>query len=209
MPPTAAGPPRPATPRGRLPRWRGTTNAASTECLGEATRPIVSLRHSELTPRRDRPPAPAGDAYSRPAEPTRSDFCGGLRLRQAEAVRPTRAQCGKRNVQSLRIILLSPLVVGPPERSASPRERLFITVVSMLLIGLVLAWKWEGVGSLLILSALGLFATADEPFLLNIVVAPWLVTGLSYLVCWLVIDITRLRKRLAATVDKDRGESHR
>lgn len=79
----------------------------------------------------------------------------------------------------------------------------------MLLIGLVLAWKWEGVGSLLILSALGLFATADEPFLLNIVVAPWLVTGLSYLVCWLVIDITRLRKRLAATVDKDRGESHR
>lgn len=78
----------------------------------------------------------------------------------------------------------------------------------MMLIGLILAWKWEGVGSLLILAALVPFATADEPFLLSIVLAPWLVTGLSYLVCWVVVDITRLRKRLAATVDQDRGKSH-
>jgi hypothetical protein len=68
--------------------------------------------------------------------------------------------------------------------AASPRERLFVAVVLMMLFGIVLAWKWEGVGSLLILGGLVLFATAGESFLLNIILAPWLVTGLSYLVCW-------------------------
>jgi hypothetical protein len=68
--------------------------------------------------------------------------------------------------------------------TASRREDLFGTVVLTLLFGLVLAWKWEGVGSLLILGGLVLFATANEATLLNIVLAPWLVTGLLYLVCW-------------------------
>lgn len=67
---------------------------------------------------------------------------------------------------------------------ASRRENLFGAVVLALFFGLVLAWKWEGVGSLLILGGLILFAAANEPFLFNIVCIPWLVTGLSYLVCW-------------------------
>lgn len=72
----------------------------------------------------------------------------------------------------------------PNPLTASPRERLLVTVVLMMLFGLLLAWKWEGVGSLLILGGLVLFATADEAFLLSIVFTPWLVTGLLYLVCW-------------------------
>ncbi len=72
----------------------------------------------------------------------------------------------------------------PNPLTASPRERLLGAIVLTMLFGLVLAWKWEGVGGLLMLGALALFATADEAFLLNIVFTPWLVTALSYLVCW-------------------------
>lgn len=71
----------------------------------------------------------------------------------------------------------------PNPLTASPRENLFGAIVLTMLFGLVLAWKWEGVGGLLILGGLALFATANEPSLLTIVVAPWLVTGLLYLVC--------------------------
>ncbi len=68
--------------------------------------------------------------------------------------------------------------------TASQRENLFGVVVVAMFLGVVLGWKWEGVGSLLILGSLVLFAVADEPFLLDIVIVPWLVTGLAYLVCW-------------------------
>ncbi len=83
--------------------------------------------------------------------------------------------------------LLVLLTVGdgvPNPLTASLRENLFGTVVLTMLFGLVLAWKWEGIGGLLILGGLVLFATAIEAFLLNIVFTPWLVTGLLYLVCW-------------------------
>ena len=82
--------------------------------------------------------------------------------------------------------LLVVLTLGdgvPNPLAASPRVRLFIAVALVMLVGLILAWRWEGVGSLLILGALVLFSAADEPFLINIVIAPWLVTGLSYLAC--------------------------
>jgi hypothetical protein len=68
--------------------------------------------------------------------------------------------------------------------TASRRENLFVIVALAMFLGLVLAWKWEGVGSLLILGALALFAAANEDFLLKIVFTPWLLMGLLYLVCW-------------------------
>lgn len=74
---------------------------------------------------------------------------------------------------------------APNPLTASRREILFVAVALTMLVGLVLAWKREAVGGLLILGGLVLFATADEAFLLNIVFTPWLVTGLLYLVCWL------------------------
>jgi len=73
----------------------------------------------------------------------------------------------------------------PNPLTASRRETLFGVVALTMLMGCVLAWRWEGVGGLLILGSLVLFAAADEPFLLNIVLAPWLVMGLLYLVCWM------------------------
>jgi hypothetical protein len=45
-------------------------------------------------------------------------------------------------------------------------------------------WKWEGIGSLLILGGLALFAIVNHGVPLNMVFGPWLFTGLLYLVCW-------------------------
>jgi hypothetical protein len=72
----------------------------------------------------------------------------------------------------------------PNPLMATLREYLFAAVASVTLVGIVVAWKREGVGGVLILGSLALFATANEPFLLNIVFIPWLVTGLAYLACW-------------------------
>ena len=83
------------------------------------------------------------------------------------------------------LLVLVTLGDGVPNLlAASLRERLFVTVVSLMLFGLILARKWEGVGGLLILGGLVLFATANEAILLDILLAPWLVTGLLYLACW-------------------------
>lgn len=84
-------------------------------------------------------------------------------------------------------VLLVLLTLGdglPNPLTASRRENLFGIVILMMLFGLVLAWKWEGIGGLLILGGLALFAAANEPFLFQIVFTPWLVTGLLYLACW-------------------------
>ncbi len=90
---------------------------------------------------------------------------------------------------SLPLLVLLVLVTlgdGVPNLLTAPlRVRLFVAVVLMVLVGLILAWKREGLGSLLILGGLVLFAASGERFLMGIVLAPWLVTGLCYLVCWL------------------------
>ena len=84
-------------------------------------------------------------------------------------------------------VLLTLLTLGdgvPNPLVASPRERLFVTIALVMLFGVILAWKWEGVGSLLILGGLVLFVAADEAYLVKIVFVPWVVTGLLYLGCW-------------------------
>ena len=48
----------------------------------------------------------------------------------------------------------------------------------------MVAWKWEGIGSLLILGGFALFAIVNHGVSLNVVSGPWLVTGLLYLICW-------------------------
>lgn len=82
------------------------------------------------------------------------------------------------------LILLTAGEKVPNPLAASTRERFLAIVDLTMFFGLLLAWKWEGVGSLLILGGLALFASADEPFLLNIVLAPWLATGIFYFICW-------------------------
>jgi hypothetical protein len=72
----------------------------------------------------------------------------------------------------------------PNPLTASLQENVLGIVVLTTLAGLLLAWKREGVGGLLILAGLLLFAIADNRSLLGIVVAPWLVTGALCLLCW-------------------------
>jgi len=119
-------------------------------------------------------------------------------VEQASSCTPPRMQAAllvisrwtARSVGIPLFVLLVLLTLGdgiPNPFTASPRERLFLAIDAITLSGLVLAWKWEGVGSLLILGALALFAASGEPFLLNIVLAPWLVTGLAYLMCWILL----------------------
>jgi hypothetical protein len=52
-----------------------------------------------------------------------------------------------------------------------------------MIVGQVVAWKWEGVGGLLVLGAFVLFAVVNHGVPLNVVFGPWLLTGLLYLAC--------------------------
>ena len=53
-----------------------------------------------------------------------------------------------------------------------------------MIIGQIVAWRWEGIGSLLILGGFALFAIVNHGVPINVVYGPWLVTGLLYLICW-------------------------
>lgn len=87
------------------------------------------------------------------------------------------------------VIILGDGVSNP--LTASSRDNLLGTIILMMLFGLILAWKWEGLASLLIFGALVLFAIVNRGHLLNIVIAPWLTTGLLYLVCWWMRPVER------------------
>jgi len=53
-----------------------------------------------------------------------------------------------------------------------------------MVVGLILAWKWEGIGGLLILGGFAAFAIVNHGIRFNVVFGPLLVTGLLYLACW-------------------------
>ena len=56
-----------------------------------------------------------------------------------------------------------------------------------MLIGQIVAWRWEGIGGLLILGGFALFAIVNPGVRLNqslVVVGAWLITGLLHGVCW-------------------------
>ncbi|MBN2294260.1 MAG: hypothetical protein JXM70_17665 [Pirellulales bacterium] len=74
----------------------------------------------------------------------------------------------------------------PNPFTASLHKNLLGTAVLLLFVGSIVAWKWEGIGGLLIIGGLVLFAIVAQGILLNIVLWPWMVMGLLYLVCWLV-----------------------
>jgi hypothetical protein len=80
--------------------------------------------------------------------------------------------------------------VPNPLRGSLPEKLCHVGLLTMI-VGQILAWKWEGLGSLLILGGFALFAIVNHGVPLNIVFGPWLVTGLLYLViwlCWLTSD---------------------
>ena len=86
--------------------------------------------------------------------------------------------------------LIAVFAVGegvPNPLHESFRENLLGVGILTMLIGQVVAWKREGIGSLLILGGFVLFSIVNPGIRLNpslVVVGPWLVTGLLYLICW-------------------------
>ena len=87
------------------------------------------------------------------------------------------------------VLLLGDGVSNP--LNATMRENLLGAIVLILGIGLVIGWKWEGLGSFLVFGGLVLFAIVDRGLLLGIVIMPWLVTGLLYLVCWWIRPVQK------------------
>lgn len=73
--------------------------------------------------------------------------------------------------------------VPNPLRGSLPANMLTVALLTML-VGQIVAWKWECTGSLLILGGFALFAIVNHGVPLNVIFGPWLVTGLLYLVCW-------------------------
>ncbi len=85
------------------------------------------------------------------------------------------------------LVLVAAFAIGEgmpiPFRGSLPENLLTLGFQTML-IGQIVAWKWDGIGSLLILGGFALFAAVNHGVPLNVVYGPWLVTGLLYLVCW-------------------------
>jgi hypothetical protein len=76
---------------------------------------------------------------------------------------------------------------GPNPLQVSLRENLLGAALLTMIVGQLVAWKWEGIGSLSILGGLALFVIVNRGVRLNqslVVFAPWLVTGLFYGLCW-------------------------
>ncbi len=74
---------------------------------------------------------------------------------------------------------------GDPNLRNIPLQGILLLVaLPTSFIGLVVAWKWEGVGALLILVGSVLFYIwlVQFPFILALL--PMLLTGLLYLLCW-------------------------
>jgi hypothetical protein len=95
-----------------------------------------------------------------------------------------------RTVGAAILILIAILAIGdvgqggPNPLHGSWRENLLGVALWTMVLGQIVAWKWEGIGSLLILGAFVLFATVNRPFRFNIVYGTWLLLGLLYLTCW-------------------------
>ena len=98
-----------------------------------------------------------------------------------------------RTIGTALLVLIAILAIGhigqggPNPLQGSFRESLLGSALLTMLVGQIVAWKWEGIGSLLILGGFALFAIVNPGVRLNqslVVVGPWLVTGLLYLLCW-------------------------
>jgi hypothetical protein len=88
----------------------------------------------------------------------------------------------------LLLALIATLAIGegvPNPTLMSLRENLLGIAFQAMIIGQIVAWKWKGIGSFLILGGFALFAVVNPGFRgMWLVPAPWLATGLLYLVCW-------------------------
>ncbi len=103
----------------------------------------------------------------------------------------TVARWTARAIGTALLVLIAILAIGerggPNPLHGSLRENLLGSALLTMLIGQIVAWRWEGIGSLFILGGFALFTIVNPGVRLNqslVVVGPWLVTGLLYLICW-------------------------
>jgi hypothetical protein len=74
---------------------------------------------------------------------------------------------------------------GVPNPLAQPVEVNLLSVALLtMMVGLIVAWRWEGIGGLLVLGGFGVFAAVNHGIQFNVVFGPLLATGLMYLACW-------------------------
>jgi hypothetical protein len=87
----------------------------------------------------------------------------------------------------LLLLVIAQIAIGegvPNPLHGSLPENLLTLAFAAMIVGQIAAWKWEGVGGLLILGSYILFAVVNHGIPMNIVFAPWLLTGLLYVACW-------------------------
>ena len=93
-----------------------------------------------------------------------------------------------RIIGTLILLLIAVFAIGEgvhPTRMFQPLGVAILTVALLtMIVGQIAAWKREGVGGGLIVGSFALFCIVNHGVPMNIVFAPWLLTGLLYLACW-------------------------
>ena len=92
-----------------------------------------------------------------------------------------------RIIGTLLLLLMAVFAIGegvPNPSILSPREILLFAALAMMILGQIVAFRWEGIGGILILSGFAFFSIVNHRISLNVVFGPWLLTGLLYLGCW-------------------------
>jgi len=77
---------------------------------------------------------------------------------------------------------------GPPNPFNLTFSEHFLGIAMLIMAaGLIIAWKWEGGGGILILGGFVLFAVLNRGIQLNLVFGPMLLCGILYLIYWILI----------------------
>jgi hypothetical protein len=87
------------------------------------------------------------------------------------------------------LVLIAAFAIGegvPNPLHGSIPENLLTAAFLAMIVAQIAAWKWEGIGGLLIVGSFGLFAIVNHGVPLNVVFGPWLLTGLLYWACWVL-----------------------
>jgi hypothetical protein len=92
-----------------------------------------------------------------------------------------------RLVSTAILALIAAIAIGEGVHPARLFETLPVALLTVamltMVVGLVVAWKWERIGGVLILGGLAFFAIVNHGIQLNLVFGPMLAVGLIYLGC--------------------------
>lgn len=86
------------------------------------------------------------------------------------------------------LLLIATLAICEGLHPARMFESLGVATLTValltMLVGQVVAWKWEGIGGGLIVGSFVFFSVVNHGVSINIVFGPWLLTGVVYVLCW-------------------------